>query len=58
MFTSDIFHKPGTEVSAEILKTSEAAETAETTTSLDSLTTSSPGRSRSYFGLHVEKVSA
>ena len=55
MFTSDTFNKPGTEVSAESLKTTEATETAETTTNLDipktraelgleNQTTSSPGR--------------
>ena len=52
MFTSDIFNKPGTEESAESLKTTEAPET---TTSLESRetraepglgnqTTSGPGR--------------
>ena len=55
MFTSDIFNKPGTEESAESLKTTEAPETSETTRSLESQetsadpgmgnqTTASPGR--------------
>ena len=55
MFTSDIFNKPGIEVSAETLKTTEAPEAAETTTPLESpetrgepvlgnQTTASPGR--------------
>ena len=44
ILTSDIFNKPGTEVSAESLKKTEAAETSETTRSLESQETSAdPG---------------
>ena len=52
MFTSDIFNKPGTEESAESLKTTEAGETTRSLESqetsadprIENQTTSSPGR--------------